>query len=353
MSTNAFFTDFSYPQTRYQGSKRRLLQWFYPQFQSMSFDTVLDGFGGTGSVSYLFKKMAKKVTYNDLLISNYYIGLALIDNKEVKFDLNKIDQIFTRKNDFNYLDVISKNFKGIYYTDEENQVLDIVVQNILSLEDLYEKSLCLYALFQACIQKRPFNLFHRKNLNLRLTKVKRSFGNKKTWDTPIKDLFIRAMKQANYAVFDNNKKNRAYNSDILDIEIPDEGFDLVYLDPPYISDKNVGVDYRSYYHFLEGICQYYEWETLIDYNSKHKRLIPLTSDWINSKTISNAFEKVVEKFSDSMLVISYRSPGVPPVEFINEVVSSYKNKVSTKRIPYKYALTSKGHNVEEILLVAL
>ncbi|MHA1974610.1 MAG: DNA adenine methylase [Candidatus Hodarchaeales archaeon] len=352
-TTTTFFADFNFPKTRYQGSKRRLLQWFYPQFRKISFETVLDGFGGTGSVSYLFKKMAKQVTYNDVLLSNYYIGLALIENKNVKLDMTNIDELFEKKNDFDYLNIISKNFQDIYFTDSENHELDIIVQNILRIDNSYKRSLCLYALFQACIMKRPFNLFHRKNLSLRMKKVKRSFGNKKTWDTPIKDLFTRAIKQANNAVYDNKRNNKAYNSDILDIEIPDEGFDLVYLDPPYISKKNIGVDYRSFYHFLEGICRYYDWESLIDNKSKHKRLFPLTNDWTNSKRISRAFESVIKKFQDSKLVISYRSPGVPTIDFIYDILSSYKESVRISKTPYKYALTSKGNKVEEILLIAI
>ena len=49
-----------FPQTRYQGSKLKLLDRFLPIFQKIDFNTVLDAFGGTSAVSYMFKSMGKK-----------------------------------------------------------------------------------------------------------------------------------------------------------------------------------------------------------------------------------------------------------------------------------------------------
>ncbi len=68
------FTKF--PSTRFQGSKRKIIPWIFNVIKDLKFNTVLDGFGGTASVSYLFKKMGKAVTYNDNLKFNYYIGKA-------------------------------------------------------------------------------------------------------------------------------------------------------------------------------------------------------------------------------------------------------------------------------------
>ncbi|MFW9906925.1 MAG: DNA adenine methylase [Candidatus Thorarchaeota archaeon] len=341
-----------FPQTRYQGSKLKLLDWFQPIFQKIDFDSALDAFGGTGAVSYMFKRMGKEITYNDLLTSNWYIGKALIENNQMKIDSSKIRSLLKIKNGYNYHTIIQDYFKDIYYTDEENKLLDIVVQNISHLEDQYEKAFYYYALFQACIQKRPFNLFHRKNLYLRLNTVQRSFGNKKTWDTPFQDLMIRALKEGNQAIFDNTRNNKAINFSILDITLPDEGYDLVYFDPPYISPSGIGVDYRDFYHFLEGICNYNRWEDLIDLNSKHKRLKVVENEWNDPKQNFKAFEKTISKFQDSKLVISYRDPGMPGIGVLRNLLLSYKNNVSLFVKKYKYVLTSKKKNVREVLLVS-
>ncbi len=341
-----------FPQTRYQGSKLKLLDWFQPIFQNIEFDTVLDAFGGTGVVSHMFKRMGKEVTYNDILTSNWYIGKALIENNSEKFDLLRVESLFERKNGFSYQTVIQDQFKDIYYTDEENKFLDVTVQNILQLKDQYHKALSLFALFQACIQKRPFNLFHRKNLYLRLTKVKRSFGNKKTWDTPFEKLFLRAIKEGNRAIFDNQRVNAALNYPVLDIPLPNEGYDLIYFDPPYISSQGVGVDYRDFYHFLEGICNYEDWEKMIDFKSKHRRLKMIPNSWINPKEISREFEKTIERFQDFKMVISYRDPGTPNIDTIKRILFSYKKNVCVQTKDFKYVLTSANKAVKEVIFLA-
>lgn len=154
------------PSTRYQGSKRRILSWLYKNIKKLEFDTILDGFGGTGSVSYLFKRMGKEVTFNDILLSNYQTGIALIENDSVM--LNKEDTKFIlRKNGFDYSPFIHETFKDVYYLDYENNWLDIVTQNIYMLPKIYngdalkkKQAVAFHALFQACLVKRPYNLFH-------------------------------------------------------------------------------------------------------------------------------------------------------------------------------------------------
>lgn len=54
-----------FPKTRYYGSKRRLLGWIYHALKDLPFNTVLDGLGGTASVSLLFKSMGKEVSFHD------------------------------------------------------------------------------------------------------------------------------------------------------------------------------------------------------------------------------------------------------------------------------------------------
>ena len=172
------------PSTRYQGSKAKLVRWIWDLVEDLSFDTVLDAFGGTGVVGYWFKQKSKQVTYNDILRFNYLVGLAMIENNTTHLTDEDVESLLFRQPGQKYRTFIADAFKDIYYTDEENRWLDLVVQNIAMLSDPYRRALAYYALFQACLVKRPFNLFHRKNLYLRFADVERSFGNKTTWDTP-------------------------------------------------------------------------------------------------------------------------------------------------------------------------
>ena len=118
-----------FPSTRYQGSKLKIADWIWENIRDLNFQTALDAFGGTGAVSHLLKRQGKTVVYNDLLAFNYLIGIALI---------------------------------------------------------------AYFALFQACIAKRPYNLFHRRNLYHRL-KHKGLKHSKSVWcdKNKIHDAFDR------------------------------------------------------------------------------------------------------------------------------------------------------------------
>ena len=336
-----------FPSTRYQGSKLKIVDWIWENIKDIQFHTTLDAFGGTGCVTYMFKQKGKQVTYNDALKFNWYIGLALIENDSIKLSPDDVDFLLTKHKEIKYPTFVYDTFKDIYFTDEENQWIDTVVTNIGQLKNLYKRALAYYALFQSCIIKRPFNLFHRKNLYLRFSKVERNFGNKTTWDTPFEMHFKKFVTEANQAVFSNCLQNKAINLDVFDIE---GDFDLVYIDTPYISKKGVGVDYFGFYHFLEGLVGYSEWGKMIDYRTKHKKLRGDKDPWIDKNRIYSAFERLIKKFADSVLVISYRSDGIPSVRELINLLKKYKSDVEElTRKNYKYVLSNSDS--EDVLLI--
>lgn len=298
-----------FPSTRYQGSKAKLVERIWEHIAHLDFFTCLDAFGGTGSVSFRLKKAGKQVTYNDVLRFNHYIGLALIENAHVRLSHAEVDWLLHRHPKTVYPCVVQDHFHDIYFTDEENAWIDQTITNIRQLSDPYKLALALFALCQACMVKRPYNLFHRKNLYLRLSEVEHSFGNKATWDRPFDEWFRLFVQEANHAVFDNGQINRALNLDAC--EVPGE-YDLVYVDTPYISKHGAAVDYLDFYHFLEGLTIYETWDEHIDRSSKHRRLKPRPSEWSDRRRIDDAFERLFRRYRDSILVISYRGDGIPP-----------------------------------------
>lgn len=337
----------AFPSTRFQGSKLKIVDWIWDHIKELEFNSVLDAFGGTGSVSHMLKEKGKQVFYNDILRFNWYIGLALIENDSVILTSDDLDFILTRHRNIKYPSFVQENFKDIYFTYDENQWVDTVVANIERLDDVYKKAAAYFALFQSCIIKRPFNLFHRRNLYIRSSEVERSFGNKATWDTPFETHFRKFVSEANRAVFSNGQPNKAYNYDVFDIP---GHFDLVYIDTPYLSQKGTGVDYLNFYHFLEGLVSYSSWDRLIDYQTQNRRFKNGKSLWNNKKEIHAAFDRLFKKFQDSILVVSYRSDGIPSVEELISVLREYKKKViEVQRKKYKYVL-SQNHS-EEVLLI--
>lgn len=338
-----------FPGTRYQGSKAKLTDWIWQQVQDLDFDTCLDAFGGTGAVAYALKQEGKTVTYNDILRFNHLIGVALIENSDTRLTAEDVEWILTRHPEVEYKNFVQKTFRNIYFTDEENAWIDQVIENIGYFADPYKYALAFFALAQAAIVKRPYNLFHRKNLYVRLADVERSFGNKTSWDRPFNEWFLTFVTEANDAVFGNGTDNQALNVDAL--EVPGT-FDLVYIDTPYISKRGVGVDYRDFYHFLEGLTMYDEWEPHVDYRSKHRRLKRVANVWTDKQQIHSAFDQLFARHQDAILVVSYRSDGIPSVDDIHTLLRKYKRHVRMERFgQYKYVLSTNQRS-EEILFIA-
>jgi adenine-specific DNA methylase len=293
--------------------------------------------------------MGKSVTYNDSLTFNYHIGKALVENHGQHLDTETLETILKKHPDRLYDDLIRREFDDIYYLEHENAWLDVVVQNITAMKEGFAQSLAWYALFQACLAKRPYNLFHRKNLYMRTARVARSFGNKTTWDQSFHDAFVRHVREINTAVFDNGHQCRAINLDTCDID--PHPYDLVYIDPPYLNARGVGVDYHGFYHFLEGMTDYPNWRDSIDHQSKHRRLKRIPNPWNSPTSIHQAFQQTIERFADCKIVISYRSDGIPSIDELAAMLSRFKSRVTVSSDDqFRYVLSTNKKS-KEILLI--
>jgi len=337
------------PSTRYYGSKYKLLDWIWSHLSGLDFQTVLDVFGGSGCVSHMLKRRGKQVTCNDILHCNYLSALALIENSHVRLSPATIHRLTRPHPGRRYDTFIARTFHGIYFLPEEDRWLDVVAQNIAVMKNRYAAALAYHALFQSAVVKRPYNLFHRRNLYMRTAKVPRGFGNKTTWDRPFEDHFRRFAAEANAAVFDNGTPCRATQLDAL--EVPG-AFDLVYIDPPYINARGVGVDYHGFYHFLEGLADYTYWHRRIDHGSKHRRLRPVPSPWTNPKQVRGVLRQLLERFADSTLVMSYRSDGVPSRDELIAEMKRVKPSVRVYEPPrrYQYVLSTNRRSTELLLV---
>jgi adenine-specific DNA methylase len=337
-----------FPNTRYQGSKRKVALDIVRRLLKLDFETVLDAFGGTGSVAYALKCAGKSVTYNDILRFNHQVGLALIENDEVRINAETIDGIGVRLAGRDYEDFIERTFSGVYYTDEENRWLDTAVGNLRQIPDRYVRALAWFAVCQAAIAKRPYNLFHRSNLYMRTADVSRSFGNKASWDRTFEEHVRLFAAQANAAVSRGDAGCRAICRDVLKVT---PGFDLVYIDPPYINRSGVGVDYRDFYHFLEGMLHYGEWGPMIDRRSKHRRLQRAPDAWSAPSTCYQMLGRLFDHFRDSILAMSYRSDGIPTIPEIERLLREFKPCVEVVDTgASQYALSTR-RSTRQVLLI--
>jgi len=134
-------------------------------------------------------------------------------------------------------------------------------------------------------------------------------------------------------------------------EAPGE-YDLVYLDPPYISRRGVAVDYFDFYHFLEGLAMYDQWGQHIDYASKHRRLMPRPSPWTDKRQIHGAFEQLFRRYRDSLIVVSYRRDGIPSETELASLLGHYKQVRVEHFGQYKYVLSTDAESGELLLIGA-
>ena len=335
-----------FPTTRYYGSKKRLLPWIYENTKDLEFNTVLDAFGGTASTSLLFQAMGKKITFNDGLKCNQIMATALLQNNKELLPQKEFEEFI--KEVIPNKGFISHTFHNDYFTEEENQWLDGIALKIHSLTCEKVKSIYFYCLFQACLQKRPFNLFHRKNLNLRLRDVKRSFGNLKTWNTEFSVLMLRSYKQL-------SKMTTNFNDHPIILPATDASeikgkFDLVYLDPPYINTKPTSDTYLKKYHFLEGLSNYHTWgEYVTDNGSRFQHKIANIEITKNKVAFEEYLYNLLEKYKKSIVVLSYMSNAFPDQNSLTSIFNEIFDKVDIHEKELSHALAKSKRN--ELLLI--
>ncbi len=358
------------PSTRFQGSKRKLLPWIQSAFEELAFSSVIDLMSGTGSVSYLLKRMGKQVIANDCLRFNYITAQAFIENKKYLVDEEDLKWILSKNSRVEYDNFIARTFRDYYFTRAENQWIDRVICNINQLygpnrsATKAKRAIATHSLIQACLMKRPFNLFHRRNLYLRRAKVNRTFGNQTTWNTPFHKLLQNKINESNSHVFDNGMINKAMNEDAA--KISTSLVDLVYIDPPYFrldGDRRQS-NYRFSYHFVEGLAQYDIWPDLLDNKSSLRALKPngnsaeILYQCKRSKlqeTLLDWFKRIILNWPNAQIVMSYKQPGVPSCWAIKQLLEETGRSVSVRRAGYQYALNRRNGKPNanlEILFIA-
>lgn len=338
------------PTTRYYGSKRRVLPWLYENFKDLDFNTSLDAFGGTATVSLLLKRMGKHVTFNDGLTFNSLTARALLSS-ELPFTTEYFGEIINSIEP--HAGVIARNFEDKFYTQAENKWLDGSVRVIEKLPEDF-KAFFYYCVFQACLQKRPYNLFHRANLNLRQKEVKRSFGNLSTWNTPFEKLIFQSHEELTRCIWDSGVTPKVLKpSDALNIK-PD--YDFVYIDPPYIGSKTRNENYLKRYHFLEGICRYNEWESIV--NKKNKTYDILEKEgyehiqkWNTKSYFKDYLFQLIDTHKNSIVALSYVDNAFPVA---GEIYELFKDRFkSVKFSSYKLSHALSAVPKKELLFIGI
>ncbi|MBR3026457.1 MAG: Dam family site-specific DNA-(adenine-N6)-methyltransferase [Oscillospiraceae bacterium] len=332
-----------YPPTRFMGSKRKLLSEIWNVASRFEFDSVVDLFSGSGIVGYMFKSHGKTVISNDYMAMSATFTKAMIENNTVTLPIEEAEKLLIQQGDVDHF--VSDTFKDLYYTDEENALIDILRTNIAAVEDQFKKAIAMTALIRACTKKRPRGIFtytgHRYD------------DGRKDLQKSLSQQFLEAVEAVNNAVFDNHKANKSVNGDAmaLDVEKPD----LVYIDPPYYSPLSDN-EYVRRYHFIEGLAR--DWKGVeIQERTKTKKFKSYPTPFSTKNGAYDAFDKLFSKFADSILIVSYSSNSLPTQEDMVALMKKYKEHVEVVPVDYKYAFGNQAdakthrNSVQEYLFV--
>lgn len=320
-----------YPTTRYMGSKQKLLQHISESVKNLEFDSVIDLFSGSGIVGYMFKAQGKKVISNDHMHMSHTFTKALVENNGVTLDLLKAKKLLLK----NALSdkFVQKTFKGLYFTNSENILIDNIRANIKELDNEYEAAIAIMALIRACTKKRPRGIF---------TYVGDRYDDgRKDLQTSLSQHFIDAVKTINNAVFDNSKKNEARNTDAMKLKPLKNS--LVYIDPPYFTPKS-DAEYVRRYHFVEGLAR--NWEGVeIQEHTLTKKFKGYPTPFSTQVGASNAFDLLFKRFSENILLVSYSSNSLPSLDEMVALMSKYKEHVEVIPVDYKYSFGNQKNKV--------
>ncbi len=335
----------SYPLLRYMGSKYKLIPWIHQTLETLEFDSAFDAFSGSGVVSYLLKSMNKRVYSNDFLNFSSVISKAVIENKSDQLDQHDLLNLLNL--DVNSDDFIQRTFDQVFFTKDDLVFLDKVSNNIVHLSSKYKQALAYTALFRSCLKKQPRGVF---TISGNLNKYN---DGRRDLRLSIEEHFLEQVRIYNNIVFDNNQENATFNLDIFDFSQKMFKPDLVYMDPPYVppSDDNC---YIKRYHFLEGLSKYWNGEEIME-NTKVKKIKKKFTPFSYRKTAINAFDQMFDKFSESILVLSYSSNAYPDLKTLIAIMKNHKNDVEVKTKPHKYHFgnhsTVYRSKVDEYLII--
>ncbi|MDC7223294.1 MAG: DNA adenine methylase [Spirochaetales bacterium] len=334
-----------YPLLRYMGSKYKLLDWIRDELGTLSFDSVLDGFSGSGAVSYMFKSLGKQVYSNDFLNFSYTLAKATVENRKVLLGESDLEGLFAENKSFP--DFIQKTFKGIFYTPEDLRFLDNFSFNMGKMDDPYKRALAMSALIRSCLKKQPRGVFTISGDLSRYNDGRRDL--RLSFEEHVRE----QIQVYNGIIFDSGRENRAFHGDVFDFDLDRFPVDLVYLDPPYVprSDDNC---YVKRYHFVEGLSKYWKDET-IKYDTKVHKIEKKYTPFSYRRTAVDAFEGLFEKFRESIIVLSYSSNGYPDLNTLVDLMGKHKRSVSVKMKEHKYHFGNhksvKRSHVEEYLII--
>lgn len=321
---NAVTCALAYPRLRFMGSKYKLAHPLAETFQELGGETFLDAFSGSGFVGYLAKRLGYSVTTNDHMAFPGTIARAVIVNDSVRLTDQVVELIVGQPADDR--DFIQSTFHNVFFTADDRKFLDSAWSHIESLSGP-TRDLALATLILSAARKQPRGVFTISG------NLDHYNDGRRDLRLSLREHFVERSHEYNDAVFATAAKKEALTGDVT--SVPDQSFDVVYLDPPYAPPSD-DADYTKRYHFLEGLSDYWQGREILSW-TKTKKLPKRQSLFANKKTIEGALEATFEKFSTSgAIVLSYSSNALPGLDRLKAMLGAVKPHITVKAVPHTY-----------------
>lgn len=339
--------------TGFIGNKHFIMNWIDKNFPKDS-KSLFDAFSGGSNVAYFFKRKGLRVTTNDIMSYPYHIARAVIENNTETITDEELAALLEKNPDAGTF--ITDTFYGYYYTKPILQFLDNTWANIQKLKG-YKKDIALAALGHTCKAKAVFGMFNRSKMNRtrKISDLAEGYRSSSIGNIPVAEFvtaFKKYVRQINGLVYDNGQENAAHNDDILKV-LPEVKADVIYCDPPYITEflRN---DYEDYYHFVEGLMSCWKGKEILDTPRRNFASRTKYTKESMSELISNVVAAAGKKFPH--ILISYRDKAFPTEQELKSMVAESFGDVRVKRIAVEYNIVKKesdagGKYANELLFI--
>lgn len=381
----------------YTGNKKKLVYLIYNTLikYDVKFDSVLDAFAGSGSVSLLFKLLGKRVFSNDLLTSSYLNSVTFVENPGVRISEEEKHFLLynqnSNKNTFvedNYLGTqfraANKECRFNKFTLKECQHLDNFRANVDDLGELYSQSLSMIA-NAAVIMRLPFGnvdqsndimshrkrqqeyygkgskkhdrrigIYYNEEMNLNFNKWFSKYADDFMLSLTSVDRDLNAIKDKRTPFLDNlqqhaDEQHLTTNMHITDL-LWENGcsVDCAYFDPPYGGPAS---DYATIYRFLEEYIYSEKLENL-PHISVHK------NDFVKKENYEDSFVGMLNTAQHIPIwMFSYNNNSWKDVEYICGIIRQFKKDIIIETLTndYRYFYRKKKGRTKkssEYLIIA-
>jgi len=339
--------------TGFIGNKHFIMNWIDRHFPKDA-KSLFDAFSGGANVAYFYKRKGLRVICNDIMRYSYHIARAVIENNTETISDEELEKLLEKNPGAGSF--ITDTFYGYYYTKPILEFLDNTWANIQKLKG-YKKDIALAALGHTCKAKAVFGMFNRskRNRTRNVSDLAEGYRKSSIGNVTLKDFtntFKKYVRQINGLVYDNGQENKAYNDDVLRV-IPKVKADVIYCDPPYITEflRN---DYEDYYHFVEGLMSRWQDRKILD--TPRRNFSSRTH--YDKESIRALIEKTIDAASRNFprILISYRDKAYPSEKELREILGTAYGGVTVRKIAVEYNIVKResaagGKYANELLFI--